>query len=86
MPSFGIASFSLQGLIVRGYRGRFAIYVSVGGGKLKFGLGRMSLIGQKRPKLPWLPAAKSTAEQRVKFVPISGPSTSHDASRFSEMN
>ena len=24
---------------------------------------------QKRPKLPWLPAAKSTTEQRVKFVP-----------------
>jgi hypothetical protein len=26
-------------------------------------------MGQKRPKLPWLPAAKSTTEQRVKFVP-----------------
>jgi len=24
---------------------------------------------QKRPKLPWLPAAKSTTKQRVKFVP-----------------
>ena len=29
----------------------------------------MSPLGQKRPKLPWLPAAKSTTEQRVKFVP-----------------
>src|SRR5215471_18972747 len=29
----------------------------------------MSELGQKRPKLPWLPAAKSTTEQRVKFVP-----------------
>jgi hypothetical protein len=29
----------------------------------------MSLLGQKRPKLPWLPIAKSTTEQRVKFVP-----------------
>jgi hypothetical protein len=29
----------------------------------------MTVLGQKRPKLPWLPAAKSTAEQRVKFVP-----------------
>ena len=28
-------------------------------------------LGQKRPKLPWLPAAKSTTEQRVKFVPES---------------
>ena len=27
-------------------------------------------LGQKRPKLPWLPAAKNTTEQRVKFVPI----------------
>src|SRR5262249_4709221 len=27
-------------------------------------------LGQKRPKLPWLPAAKSTTEQTVKFVPI----------------
>jgi len=26
-------------------------------------------MSQKRPKLPWLPAAKSTTEQRVKFVP-----------------
>jgi hypothetical protein len=26
-------------------------------------------LGQKRPKLPRLPAAKSTTEQRVKFVP-----------------
>jgi hypothetical protein len=26
-------------------------------------------LGQKRPKLPWLPAAKNTTEQRVKFVP-----------------
>jgi hypothetical protein len=26
-------------------------------------------LGQKRPKLPWLPAAKSTTEQRLKFVP-----------------
>jgi hypothetical protein len=30
---------------------------------------RRSQWGQKRPKLPWLSAAKSTAEQRVKFVP-----------------
>jgi hypothetical protein len=30
----------------------------------------MSHLGQKRPKLLWLPAAKSTTEQRVKFVPI----------------
>jgi len=30
----------------------------------------MSAMGQKRPKLPWLPAAKSATEQRVKFVPI----------------
>jgi len=29
----------------------------------------MSSLGQKRPKLPWLPAAKSATEQRVKFVP-----------------
>src|SRR5215469_6881266 len=29
----------------------------------------MSLVGQKRPKLPWLPAAKSTTKQRLKFVP-----------------
>jgi len=29
----------------------------------------MSAMGQKRPKLPWLPAAKSATEQRVKFVP-----------------
>ena len=29
----------------------------------------MSPLGQKRPKLPWLPAAKSTTKQRVKFVP-----------------
>jgi hypothetical protein len=29
----------------------------------------MSLEGQKRPKLPWLLAAKSTTEQRGKFVP-----------------
>ena len=27
-------------------------------------------LGQKRPNLPWLPAAKSTTEQRVKFVPL----------------
>jgi hypothetical protein len=27
-------------------------------------------LGQKRPKLPWLPAAKSAVTQRVKFVPI----------------
>jgi hypothetical protein len=27
-------------------------------------------MGQKRPKLPWLPAAQSTTEQRVKFVPL----------------
>ena len=26
-------------------------------------------MSQKRPKLSWLPAAKSTTEQRVKFVP-----------------
>ena len=29
----------------------------------------MSELGQKRPKLPWLLAAKSTTEQGVKFVP-----------------
>jgi hypothetical protein len=29
----------------------------------------MSVVGQKRPKLPWLPTATSTTEQRVKFVP-----------------
>ena len=34
-------------------------------------------LGQKRPKLPWLPpAAKSTTEQRVKFVPKKGHSES----------
>ena len=27
-------------------------------------------LGQKRPKRPWLPAAKSTTEQGVKFVPV----------------
>jgi len=27
-------------------------------------------LGQKRPKLPWLPAAKSTTKQRGKFVPL----------------
>jgi hypothetical protein len=27
-------------------------------------------LGQKWPKLPWLPAAKSTTKQRVKLVPI----------------
>jgi len=27
-------------------------------------------LGQKRPKLPWLLAAKSTTEQRGKFVPL----------------
>jgi hypothetical protein len=27
-------------------------------------------LGQKRPKLPWRPAAKSTTEQGVKFVPL----------------
>jgi hypothetical protein len=30
---------------------------------------RMTGLGQKRPKLSWLPAAKNTTEQRVKFVP-----------------
>ena len=29
-----------------------------------------SRMGQKRPKLPWLPATKSTTKQRVKFVPV----------------
>src|SRR6516162_5822790 len=29
----------------------------------------MAPLGQKRPKLRWLPAAKSTTEQRVEFVP-----------------
>jgi len=29
-------------------------------------------MGQKRPKLPQLPAVKSTTEQRVKFVPKEG--------------
>jgi hypothetical protein len=29
----------------------------------------MFVVGQKRPKLSWLPAAKSTTEQGVKFVP-----------------
>jgi hypothetical protein len=28
----------------------------------------MSSLGQKRPKLSWVPAAKSTTEQRGKFV------------------
>ena len=37
----------------------------------------MPALGQKRPKLPWLPAAKSTTEQRVKFV----PQTLHAAER-----
>jgi hypothetical protein len=29
----------------------------------------MTALGQKRPKLPRLPGAKSTTEQKVKFVP-----------------
>ena len=32
----------------------------------------MSQMDQKRPKLPWLPAATSTTEQRVQFVPFAG--------------
>jgi hypothetical protein len=30
----------------------------------------MSEMGQKRPKLPWLRAAKNTTEQTGNFVPI----------------
>jgi hypothetical protein len=45
MPSFGIASFSLQGPIVRGYRGRFTIYVSVGRRQAQIRLGAHVLDG-----------------------------------------
>jgi hypothetical protein len=31
----------------------------------------MTPLGQKRSKLPWLPAAKSTTEQKVKLAAIS---------------
>jgi len=37
----------------------------------------MTALGQKLPKLPWLPAAKSGTEQRVKFVPKVDPGRPH---------
>src|SRR5215469_10979598 len=40
---------------------------------LRFSHGRIIHLSQKRPKLPWLPPAKSTTEQRVKFVPQPDP-------------